>query len=49
MRPKDQRIVESLGVDVVEFPGLDHVRCGFSDPASPATDFVATWLRTHGW
>jgi hypothetical protein len=46
---KDQNILRSLGVDVVEFAGLNHGRCGLSDPDSPASAMVARWLRHNGW
>jgi pimeloyl-ACP methyl ester carboxylesterase len=46
---KDKHILRGLGVDAVEFPGLDHVRCGLGDPDSPATELVANWLHNHGW
>jgi pimeloyl-ACP methyl ester carboxylesterase len=46
---KDQWTLRGLGVDVVEFPGLDHTSCGLGDPASPATEMVAEWLRRNGW
>lgn len=46
---KDQHILRGLGIEVAEFAGLDHGRCGLGDPASPATDLVADWLQRHGW
>lgn len=47
--PKEQDILRGLGVDVVEFPGFDHSRCGLGNPDSPATDVVADWLARNGW
>jgi hypothetical protein len=46
---KDQYILRGVGIDVAEFAGLDHGRCGLGDPESPATDMVADWLQGHGW
>jgi hypothetical protein len=41
---KDQHILRGSGVDVVEFAGLDHSRCGLTDSGSPATATVTAWL-----
>jgi pimeloyl-ACP methyl ester carboxylesterase len=49
IRRKDQVVLRALGVDVVEFPGLNHDSCGLSDPLSPATATVAEWLEQQGW
>ena len=46
---KDQNILRGLGIDVVEFAGLDHGRCGLGDPGSPATATVTDWLQAQGW
>lgn len=49
VKPKDQVILRALGVEVVEFPGLNHSNCGLGDPDSPATEMVADWLARNGW
>ena len=46
---KEQYVLRGLGVDVVEFPDLNHSRCGLGNPDSPATDAVADWLALNGW
>lgn len=45
----DRAIMRALGVDVIEFDGLDHSRCGLGDPDSPATGAVTAWLKRNGW
>jgi pimeloyl-ACP methyl ester carboxylesterase len=46
---KDQYILRDLGVEFVEFAGLNHGDCSLGDPTSPATDVVADWLQRNGW
>lgn len=45
---KDRYVLQGIGVDVVEFPGLDHGHCGLGSD-NPATAMVADWLALNGW
>jgi pimeloyl-ACP methyl ester carboxylesterase len=43
-----QHVLHGLGMDVVEFPGLNHRECGLN-VESPVTETVADWLARHNW